>query len=605
MSQTKATSYIKDLNPFEEALQICKKAFIIVFWFVLGVNLAMLITPLYSLQVLDRVIGSGNLSTLLMLSLVIGSVYLVYTLLQIARSFTLIRVGEWLDNRLSPLLFSHAVASAAKKQGSSASQLLRDFQTVKTFLTSTGINTLFDAPWSIVYIAVIFMIHPYIGIITIVGGVLVVTSALLNAVATNKKLGEASEHSIRSMGQADIATRNAEVVEAMGMMKNVSKNWANYNQNALSCQSVASYRNGIISNFSRFVRNIMQMAVTGTGAYVVVTSRGVDMSTGGMIASSILVGRALAPFDNAIEMWKSISSAMKSYQKIQEAFKVSTLRDDTMPISDVKGKLSLENVYYAHPSEKPLPQGVQPNYVIKDISFEIQPGEIVAIIGPSAAGKSTLAKIMTGVWEASAGSVRLDGADVYRWNRNDFGNHVGYLPQGIELFGGSIKQNIARMEEEVNADAVVAAAKMSNAHDIILNFPDGYETDIGIGGANLSGGQKQRIGLARAFYGNPKLVILDEPNANLDVAGEEALSNALRHAKEQKISVIVISHRPSVLTVVDKVLVIQDGRIAAYGSADDIMRQMNMARPEDSKTDSKKLNKESKSKSNTTKKTKK
>lgn len=580
MANSKNLSYIKDLNPFEEALANCRKAFIIVFWFALGVNLAMLITPLYSLQVLDRVIGSGNKSTLLMLSIVIAAVYLVYTLLQIARSFTLIRVGEWLDNKLSPLLFSHAVAAASKKQGSSASQLLRDFQTVKTFLTSTGINTLFDAPWSIVYIGVIFMIHPYIGIITVIGAILVVGSALLNAVATNKKLGEASEHSIRSMTQADIATRNAEVVEAMGMMQNVSKNWSKFNQSALGCQSVASYRNGIISNFSRFIRNIMQMSVTGVGAYVVVTSKGADMSTGGMIASSILVGRALAPFDNAIEMWKNISSAMKSYQKIQEAFKVTTLRDAAMPISDVKGKLSLDKVYYTHPSDKPLPPGVQPNYVVKDVSFEVEPGEIIAIIGPSAAGKSTLAKIMTGVWESSAGSIRLDGADIYKWNRNDFGNHVGYLPQGIELFGGSIKQNIARMAEDINPDHVVDAAKMSNAHEMILKFPDGYETDIGIGGSNLSGGQKQRIGLARAFYGDPKLVILDEPNANLDVIGEEALSNALRHAKEKKISVVVISHRPSVLTVVDKVLVVQDGSIAAYGSADDIMRQMNMVRPD-------------------------
>jgi ATP-binding cassette subfamily C protein len=576
MSKEKKTSLVKELNPFEQALAKCKFAFIVVFWFALGVNLAMLLTPLYSLQVLDRVIGSGNKNTLLMLSIVIASVYLVYTLLQIARSFTLIKMGEWLDNNLSPLLFSHAVASASKKQGSSASQLLRDFQTVKTFLTSTGINTLFDAPWTIVYIGVIFMIHPYIGFITVGGGILVVGSALLNAIATNRKLGEASEHSIRSMNQADIATRNAEVVEAMGMMKNIATNWSKFNQNALACQSVASYRNGVISNMSRFIRNIMQMAVTGVGAYVVVESRGSDMSTGGMIASSILVGRALAPFDNAIEMWKSISSAMKSYQKIQEAFKVSTLREDTMPISDVKGQLKLENIFYAHPTDKPLPPGVQPHYVLKDVSFIVEPGEIVAIIGPSAAGKSSLAKIMTGVWPATSGSVRLDGGDIYKWNRLDFGKHIGYLPQGIELFGGSIKQNIARMAEDVDPDLVVAAAKMSNAHDMILKFPNGYETDIGMGGSNLSGGQKQRIGLARAFYGNPKLVILDEPNANLDVMGEEALSEALRHAKALGIAVVVISHRPSVLTVVDKVLVVQDGAIAAYGSAEDIMRQMQM-----------------------------
>lgn len=570
-------SLVKKLNPFEEALAKCRKAFIVVFWFALAINLAMLLTPLYSLQVLDRVISSGNLHTLLMLSLIIGAVYFVYTLLQIARSFTLIKVGEWLDNNLSPLLFSHAVAAAAKKQGSnSASQLLRDFQTLKTFLTSTGINTLFDAPWSIIYIGVIFYIHHYIGIVTIIGAILVVGSALLNAAATNRKLGEATEHSIKSMSQADVATRNAEVVEAMGMMKNISKNWAKFNTSALSCQSVASYRNGVISNSSRFIRNVLQMSVTGLGAYVVVSTNSSEMSTGGMIASSILVGRALAPFDNAIEMWKSISSAMKSYQRIQESFKTTTLREDSMPISDVKGHLSLENVCYAHPVDKPLPHGAKPHYVVEDVSFEVLPGEIIAIIGPSAAGKSTLAKLMTGVWESSSGNVRLDGADVYKWNRSDFGNHVGYLPQGIELFGGSIKENIARLAEDINPDHVVETAKMSNAHDMILKFPDGYETDIGISGSNLSGGQKQRIGLARAFYGDPKLVILDEPNANLDVVGEEALASALIEAKKKKIAVVVISHRPSVLNVVDKVLVVQNGKVAAYGDAEDIMRQMNM-----------------------------
>ena len=536
----------------------------------------MLITPLYSLQVLDRVLGSGNLNTLLMLSIIIASVYFVYTLLQIARSFTLIKIGEWLDINLSPLLFSHAVAAAAKKQGSSASQLLRDFQTVKTFVTSTGINTLFDAPWTIIYIAVIFMIHTYLGVLTVIGGIIVVSTAMFNAIATNKKLGEATENSIRSMTQADIATRNAEVVEAMGMMRNVAQNWSKFNQAALACQSVASYRNGMISNSSRFIRNIMTMAVTGISAYLIVSTGGREMSTGGMIASSILVGRALAPFDNAIEMWKSISSASKSYTRIMEAFKVSTLREDAMPISDVKGQLTLENIYYAHPTDKPLPQGVQPKYVLKGMSFSVNPGEVVAIIGPSAAGKTTLAKVMTGVWPATSGSVRLDGGDIYKWNRLDFGNHVGYVPQGIELFSGSIKQNIARMAEDIDADEVVAAAKMAGAHDLILKLADGYETDIGMAGNNLSGGQKQRVALARAFYKRPKLVILDEPNANLDVAGEEALAGALKQAKEHGMSAIVISHRPSILAVVDKVLVVQDGAVAAYGETEDILRQMKL-----------------------------
>jgi ATP-binding cassette subfamily C protein len=574
MSSNPVASSIVELNPLQKALMQCKQAFIVVFAF--AVNIAMLLTPLYSLQVLDRVIGSGNIKTLLMLSLVIGSIYLVYTLLQVARSFTLIKIGEWLDNNMSPVLFKHAVAASAKKQGSSASQLLRDFQTVKTFVTSTGINTIFDAPWTIAYIAAIFAIHPYIGFLTVIGAIIVIATAMLNAIATNKKLGEATEHSIKSMTQSDVATRNAEVVEAMGMMKNVSTNWSKFNQQALAAQSVASYRNGMISNGSRFVRNLMQMAVTGIGAYVVVDTGGRDMSTGGMIASSILVGRALAPFDNAIEMWKSISSAMKSYQRITEAFKVSTLREDTMPISDVKGHLALDNVYYAHPTDKPLPPNTQPKYILKGMSFAITPGEIVAIIGPSAAGKSTLAKVMMGVWPATSGAVRLDGGDVYKWNRNDFGNHVGYVPQGIELFSGSIKQNIARMAEDIDADEVVAAAKMAGAHEMILKLPDGYETDIGLSGSNLSGGQRQRVALARAFYKKPKIVVLDEPNANLDVAGEEALANALKFAKELGIAVVVISHRPSILAVVDKVLVVQDGAVAAYGETEDILRQMKL-----------------------------
>ncbi len=566
-------SAIVEANPMQKALKECKTVFKIIFAFAFCINILMLITPLYSLQVLDRVIGSGNMSTLLMLSLIIGVIYFVYTLLQIARSYTMIRIGEWLDNTLSPTLLSYSIAGAALKQGVGASQLQRDFQVVKTFLTSTGLNTLLDAPWSIAYIAVIFMIHPYIGFLTIIGGVLIVTLAFINAAATNKTLGEANEYSIRSLNQAEIAGRNAEVIEAMGMMQNVVNNWFNFNKSALAKQSEASYRNGMISNWSRFLRNIMQMAVTGIGAYVVVSSNGKDMTTGGMIASSIMVGRALAPFDNAIELWKTISNTSKSYKRIMEAFKAGDLRDKTMPIANVQGNLVVDNIYYAHPVADPKQQ---PKYILNGVSFSIEPGEILAIIGPSAAGKSTLAKVITGVWPATNGTVRLDGADIYKWNRNDFGNHLGYLPQGIELFSGSLKQNIARMAEEIDNNEVEIASKLAGAHEMILKLKDGYETDIGMSGSNLSGGQKQRVGLARAFYGKPKLVILDEPNANLDEAGEKALSNALVEAKKRGMAAIVISHRPSVLSVVDKILLLQDGAVAAFGSKEDVLNRVKL-----------------------------
>lgn len=563
-------------NPLTLSLNKCKSAFWITFWFAFAINLLMLITPLYSLQVLDRVIGSSSKETLLMLSLIIGTIYFVYGLLQIARSFTLIKVGEWLDNTLSPIIFGHAVSASATRANVGASQLLRDFQTVKTFLTSTGINTLFDAPWSIIYIIVIFMIHPYLGILTVVGAILIVSTAFFNAVATNKTLGEATEFSIKGMTQAEVASRNAEAVEAMGMMKNVTKNWSKFNSASLAKQSTASYRNGVISNFSRFIRNIMQMMVTGIGAYVVVETHGRDMTTGGMIASSIIVGRALAPFDNSIELWKSLSSAMRSYKNINQSFEKHKSRDESMAIPNVEGHLTVENVYYSTPIPHGAPQPPAPIYVLKGVSFSVQPGEVLAIIGASAAGKSTLAKVMVGVWKATTGSVRLDGAEIYRWNREDFGHHVGYLPQGIELFSGSIKQNIARMSDNGDPAAVIAAAKLAGAHEMILRFPDGYDSDIGPAGSNLSGGQRQRIGLARAFFGNPKMVILDEPNANLDEAGEIALSNALKQSKELGIAVIVISHRPSVLSVVDKILVLQDGAVAAYGTGDEIHNRIKM-----------------------------
>ncbi|MGC0371683.1 MAG: hypothetical protein DGJ47_000382 [Rickettsiaceae bacterium] len=560
-------------NIIKKALAKCKATFQIVFIFAFFINLLMLVTPLYSLQVLDRVLGSGNLNTLFMLSVIIAAVYFANTLLQIARSFTLIKVGEWLDNHLSPIIFGHSITASATKRNPAASQLLRDFQTLKTFLTSTGINTLFDAPWSIVYITILFLIHPYIGFITIVGAVIIVSFAFFNAVATNRTLGEATELSVKAMSQAEIANRNAEAVEAMGMIGNVRKNWARYNTESLEKVSVASYRNGIISNFSRFVRNLMQMSVTGTSAYIIVTTGGVEMSTGAMIASSIIVGKALAPFDNSIVMWKSISGALKSYKSINDSFDSIEERDQSMPIPHIDGKLALENVYYAPPtmpSNNPLQQMTPPRHILKGISFNMQPGEILAVIGHSGSGKSTLAKLIVGVWEASSGSLRLDGGDIYTWNRENFGEHVGYLPQGIELFSGTVKQNIARMSDEVDPEKVVETAKMCGAHEMILSLANGYDTDIGSGGANLSGGQRQRIGLARAFYGNPKLVVLDEPNANLDEAGEMALADALRTAKKKKIGVIVISHRPSILSAVDKIMVIQHGSVANFGAKEEV-----------------------------------
>ena len=554
-------------NTLVRVLDLCRPVFWIVFAFSFGVNLLMLVSPLYSLQVLDRVLSSQNLNTLLMLSLLMAALYVALHMIQVARSFTLIKLGEWLDRQLSPDLFVNSIKSAAMKASVGGAQNLRDLQTVKTFLTSTGINTLFDAPWSIIYIAVMFIIHPMMGWLAVIGSLLLLSLAIFNAYATNGKLNEANEQSMRSMNQSEIATRNAEVVEAMGMMDAVQKNWYRFQQNSLNLISTASYRNGIISNVSRFARMILQMLVTAIGAYLVVKEPN-NMSMGGMIGSSIILGRALTPFDNAIEIWKQISGALKSYERLKDAYVRLSNRQESMKLPTPKGALSVENIFFA----PAIPGAPGPTaYTLKGVSFALDPGDILAIIGPSAAGKSSIAKLIVGVWKAMQGAVRLDGADVYTWNRADFGHHVGYLPQDIELFSGSIKANIARLQDDADPSAIVEAAKMTGAHDLILRLKDGYETDIGIGGANLSGGQRQRIGLARAFFGNPKLVVLDEPNANLDELGEQALVNAITQAKQKKITTIVISHRPSILSSVDKILILQDGAVAAFGTKEEIM----------------------------------
>lgn len=561
-------------NPLVSAIRDCRKAFIITFMFSFGVNLLNLITPLYALQVLDRVLSSNNLNTLVMLSVIIFFVYMAHSLLQIARSFTLIKIGEWLDTKISPKLFSHAIANSAIRPSLGASQSIREFATIKNFLTSVGINSLFDAPWSIVYIFVIFMMHPYIGWLTIFGACVMLFMAAINAFAINKNLSQSNETNLKGHHMAEISTRNAETVQAMGMMKQVQSKWKSLNTQALKYQSVASYRNGTISNTTRFFRSIIQMAVTGIGAYLVVTTGGKEMTPGYMIAGSIMVGRALAPFDQAIEVWKQISSASKSYKKIKTSFDKEAYNSEGMSMPNPKGTILSENVFFAPPPSAP---GQQPKYTLRGINFNLEAGKSLAIIGPSAAGKSTLARLLVGIWKPVSGNVRMDGMDVFSWNREDFGKHVGYLPQSIELFSGTVKENIARMHQKIDPADVVEAAHMAGAHEMISKLPNGYDTDIGIAGSSLSGGQRQRVGLARAFFGNPKFVVLDEPNANLDEKGEKALVDALTNAKKKGITIILISHRPSILSFVDMMMVLQDGMIATYGPKEEVMSRFAQA----------------------------
>lgn len=527
-------------------------------------NFLMLVLPVYSLQVLDRVISSGNMTTLLMLSLLMLGALVALVFIQMARSFMLVKTGQWFDKKLSGPLFAHSVRASVVQKSLGGSQVLRDLQVLKGFITGQALIALLDAPWAMIFIVVLWLLHPVYGIITVIGGVVLMVIAVMNEQYTKRLFDASNEYYLRAMNQVELATRNAEVVEAMGMLGQLTRNWQVANHKMTDLQNEANQYANVFSSISRFVRMALQIIITGGGGYLALKG---EVSVGAIIASSILVGRALAPFENAIASWKGVISVRKSFSRLQQSLVKKSERNDAMQLPVPEGKLTVEHLFFKIPTEqKPI---------LQDIDFSLSPGEILGVIGPTASGKTTLSKLLVGIWQPVAGKVRLDNADVYTWQREDFGKHVGFLPQDIELFDGDIKTNIARMDVQAPPEAVVAAAKMAHVHDLILHLPQGYETQIGVGGAVLSAGQRQRIGLARAFFGLPKLVVLDEPNANLDHEGDTALAATLVSAKKKGITLVVISHRPSIMSVVDTVMVLKKGKIAAYGPKEEVLAKLN------------------------------
>ncbi len=552
----------KGSDTLRHVLQTSRKAFWYVLLFSAAANLLMLVMPIYSLQVLDRVATSRSIETLMMLSILAVFLLVVYGALQALRSMILIRLGTWFDEQLGTKFLAASIATSAVAPNASGAQNLRDLNQLKQFLTGPGLSALFDAPWSLIFLIVIFMIHPWPFTITLLGGLLLLLAAYLNEKAVKSSLSKANEENIIAMNHVDRAARNAEVVEAMGMMNAIAAKWQVMNQAVVAGQTQASLRSSIITATARSVRMVQQVAIMGMGAYLVVKS---EMTFGGVIACSIMAGRALAPFEAAMGAWSSISTARQSHGRLMRSLDEAPLREESISLPEPRGLIEVEKLMYAPPGQK-LP-------VLKGVSFNLAPGDILGVIGPSAAGKSTLAKLMVGVWRAQNGAVRLDGADVYNWKRSEFGKHIGYLPQSVELFDGTVRENIARMQTDVSDDTVIQAAQVAGAHDLILRLPNGYETEIGVGGSNLSAGQRQRIGLARAFYGNPKFMVLDEPNSNLDEQGEAALQQALRNAKALNITTVVIAHRPTVLGAVDKILMLRDGVVADFGTAKDVLQK--------------------------------
>ena len=530
------------------------------------INLLMLVPSLYMLQVYDRVISSRNETTLVMLSLLTLGLYALLSSLEWVRSRALVRIGAYFDAKLNGRVFSAAFESNLNGAGGNAGQFLNDLTTIRQFITGNGLFAFFDAPWFPIYLIVIFALREEIGWFSLCGAVVLIVLTVVNELVTKGPLTQANQASIVSNNYATNSLRNSEVIQAMGMVGNLRKRWYERYKLLIAMQSVASDRGGTIAAFSKFVRMGQQSLILGLGALLVIDGK---MTPGGMIAGSILMGRTLAPVELLIASWKQLIAARGSFDRLEKLLGQFPAREKTLPLPPPKGNLSVEGVVAVAPGSKVV--------ILNGVSFSLSPGEAVAVIGPSAAGKSTLARLLVGVWPSASGKVRLDGADVFAWEKTELGPHIGYLPQDVELFEGTIAENIARFGD-IDSQKVISAAQQAGVHEMILHFPNGYDTAIGVGGSFLSGGQRQRIGLARALYGRPALVVLDEPNANLDDAGEAALVQAIQSLKSGGSTVVLITHRTSIISAVEKILLLRDGQVVAFGPRNDVLAAMsNMA----------------------------
>lgn len=551
------------VTPLTGALYACRVMikYILVCGFI--TNILILSTAIYSMQVLDRVLSSGSLATLTMLSIVVVIALLILSLIQGARAFAMTMMGSWFEERLSSTVFSNSIRMALESKANANSQQMRDLQTVKTYLTSPGLVAIMDTPWAIIFIIVISILHIYLGLLAIIGGSFIVSIALIADRSTKRLLEITNEEFIKSMRQVDQATRNAEIIHVMGLLKNINNTWNKINDKVQTTQSLASKRQATFAEITKFMRLLLQVCTTGLGAYLVLKG---ELSSGAMIASSSLISRALAPFEVLINSWKGYVNCRKAYGRLQGSFLKLQEQGSSMSLPPPSGKISVENLYFA-------PAGIQ-KHIIKGVNFTVDAGETLVVIGASGSGKTSLIKLMIGAWQPSIGMVRIDGANLKDWNRQELGQYIGYLPQDVELFNGTVQDNIGRMNEDADAEDVVQAAQLAGVHDVILQLPKGYNTEIGMDGSMLSGGQRQRVGLARAFYGNPKILVLDEPNSSLDSMGENALASAISYAKDRKITVVLISHRTPILSLADKLLIMNDGVIVAFGPRDEVLEKI-------------------------------
>jgi ATP-binding cassette subfamily C protein len=548
-----------DRDAISEWRIVARRTLVAVAVFSIFVNLLMLTLPIYLFQLSDRVLTSRSLDTLLMLTVLALSFIGVLSMLDILRRQVLGRLATSFETMLGgPILAS--IITTSKTSDSASIQTLRSLHQAKSFISSPVMLLLFDAPLAPIYFAAVFLIHPDLGFIALAAGVVLIAVAILNQKATSVALKQASLHASKADAHAEALARNSQVINAMGMLNEGILHWGQEHARSLVHQSGALDRNFWISGVSKCARLVTQVVILGFGAYLALQG---SLTGGMMIAASIIAGRALQPLEGMIEGWRSLVQTRAAYARVCASVESLKQERPHLLLPKPEGRLTVDRLLYLPPGSK------EP--VLNGVSFELQPGESLAIVGPTGSGKSTLARILVGCLYPTAGKVRLDGTELRNWDRRQFGEYTGYLPQEVELFPGTIKENVCRMRNDLPDERIHEAALLTDVHEMITHLPSGYETVLEPSGAPLSGGQKQRIALARAFFGEPSLVVLDEPNSNLDATGEQALTDTIQRAKERRVTVVIVTQRPAVLKSMDKLLILRAGRVEAFGPPNEVL----------------------------------
>lgn len=552
----------------KNAVRASRRALNATFVFSAVINILMLAGPIFMLQVYDRVLSSGSYPTLVTLFAITAVMYGIIGLLELARSRIISRVGAEIDQRLSDRVFEASLRKSLATQGA-AGPALRELDSFRQFIAGPAPITFFDAPWTPVYLGVIFMAHWTLGIAATIGALILLCLAWASDQSGREPLGQASAAVTRSLEMAETGQRNAEAITAMGMLSSYRKRWQSLNAEGLGWQLLAADRLGGLSSLTKAMRLLLQSMMLAIAAALAVSG---EITSGSIIAATIIFGRALAPVEQIIGHWKGFVKARESYKKLEEVLTWAPAERARTQLPRPQGYLDVLDVRVAAPESR--------NIILSGVSFSVQPGKMLAVIGPSASGKSTLVRSLVGLWPAFGGAILLDGARLDQWHPEDLGRHIGYLPQSVELFAGTVRQNIARFREDATDEAVIEAARQAHAHELILALPRGYETELGTFGSYLSGGQRQRIALARALFGNPPLVVLDEPNSNLDRPGDEALSNAIDGMRKRGQTIVLVSHRVQAIGKADLLLFLERGEQRAYGPRQEVMKLFQGPQPD-------------------------